>query len=147
MSVICVRPWFEVARFCLRLDVCFLVFCCICIYSHSSSSKCLWFCGKQNIYMNFIVGISSWQHPILFLRDVPFVDLYTILEFIYMGEVSIVAKYRLWVNQCFCRSMLLRPTSRHSSRRQSCCRSKVWRRMPAVGVEMTRTWTCLPPAE
>ena len=35
------------------------------------------------------LGISSWQHPILFLRDVPFVDLYTILEFIYMGEVNV----------------------------------------------------------
>ena len=34
-------------------------------------------------------GINSWQHPILFLRDVPFVDLYTILEFIYMGEVNV----------------------------------------------------------
>ena len=39
--------------------------------------------------MFFFSGISSWQHPILFLRDVPFVDLYTILEFIYMGEVNV----------------------------------------------------------
>ena len=37
----------------------------------------------------FIPGISSWQHPVLFLRDVPFADLYTILEFIYMGEVTV----------------------------------------------------------
>ena len=37
----------------------------------------------------YLPGISSWQHPILFLRDVPFVDLYTILEFIYMGEVNV----------------------------------------------------------
>ena len=34
-------------------------------------------------------GISHWQHPVLVLRDVPFIDLYTILEFIYMGEVNI----------------------------------------------------------
>ena len=37
----------------------------------------------------FFPGISHWQHPVLVLRDVPFIDLYTILEFIYMGEVNI----------------------------------------------------------
>ena len=48
---------------------------------------CLMYCEVE--FNLIILGISSWQHPILFLRDVPFVDLYTILEFIYMGEVSI----------------------------------------------------------
>ena len=42
----------------------------------------------------FFLGISRWQHPVLFLHDVTFLDLYTILEFIYMGEVT-VAKTNL----------------------------------------------------
>jgi len=42
----------------------------------------------------FFLGISSWQHPVLLLHDVTFLDLYTILEFIYMGEVT-VAKTNL----------------------------------------------------
>jgi len=43
----------------------------------------------SSYFKQLLRGISSWQHPILFLRDVPFVDLYTILEFIYMGEVNV----------------------------------------------------------
>lgn len=34
-------------------------------------------------------SISSWQHPVILLRDVPFSDLQGIVEFIYHGEVSI----------------------------------------------------------
>jgi len=43
----------------------------------------------SSYFKQLLTGINSWQHPILFLRDVPFVDLYTILEFIYMGEVNV----------------------------------------------------------
>ena len=39
---------------------------------------------------SFSSGINSWQQPILILRDVPFDDLHSILEFIYMGEVNVV---------------------------------------------------------
>ena len=47
------------------------------------------FCTFVNHVNLIISGISHWQHPVLVLRDVPFIDLYTILEFIYMGEVNI----------------------------------------------------------
>lgn len=43
----------------------------------------------SSYFKNLLKGISHWQHPVLVLRDVPFIDLYTILEFIYMGEVNI----------------------------------------------------------
>ena len=49
--------------------------------------SCFYLC---KYWVNLIIsGISHWQHPVLVLRDVPFIDLYTILEFIYMGEVNI----------------------------------------------------------
>ena len=54
---------------------------CLCV------SNSVYFCIFSK--KSFSSGINSWQHPILFLRDVPFVDLYTILEFIYMGEVNV----------------------------------------------------------
>jgi len=34
-------------------------------------------------------GITSWQHPVVVLRDVPFSDLKGIVEFVYHGEVSV----------------------------------------------------------
>lgn len=43
----------------------------------------------SSYFKQLLKGISHWQHPVLVLRDVPFIDLYTILEFIYMGEVNI----------------------------------------------------------
>jgi len=43
----------------------------------------------SSYFKNLLKGISHWQHPVLVLRDVPFIDIYTILEFIYMGEVNI----------------------------------------------------------
>ena len=53
-------------------------------------------CSKsvENYFIqSLILGISSWQHPVLVMRDVPFVDLYTILEFIYMGEVNVAQSH------------------------------------------------------
>eukprot|EP00092_Neocalanus_flemingeri_P013551 GFUD01014613.1.p1 GENE.GFUD01014613.1~~GFUD01014613.1.p1 ORF type:complete len:403 (-),score=83.69 GFUD01014613.1:252-1460(-) len=43
----------------------------------------------SSYFKQLLKGISHWQHPVLVLKDVPFIDLYTILEFIYMGEVNI----------------------------------------------------------
>ena len=37
-------------------------------------------------------GTNLWQHPILFLSEIPFVDLQKILEFIYCGEIQIPQK-------------------------------------------------------
>jgi hypothetical protein len=34
-------------------------------------------------------GISPWQHPVLVLRDVPFIDLQSILEFVYLGKLAL----------------------------------------------------------
>jgi hypothetical protein len=30
--------------------------------------------------------ISPWQHPVLVLKDVPFLDLQSVLEFVYLGR-------------------------------------------------------------
>ena len=49
--------------------------------------------SEEILHPNLILGISSWQHPVLVMRDVPFVDLYTILEFIYMGEVNVAQSH------------------------------------------------------
>ena len=52
------------------------------------------FSSLEKYYIpSLILGISSWQHPVLVMRDVPFVDLYTILEFIYMGEVNVAQSH------------------------------------------------------
>ena len=48
------------------------------------------FCDEIFSKKSFSSGINSWQHPVLILRDVPFDDLHSILEFIYMGEVNVV---------------------------------------------------------
>jgi len=47
----------------------------------------------SSYFKQLLRGISSWQHPVLVMRDVPFVDLYTILEFIYMGEVNVAQSH------------------------------------------------------
>jgi len=40
-------------------------------------------------FRDLLRGISLWQHPVLVLRDVPFLDLQSILEFVYLGEVNV----------------------------------------------------------
>jgi len=40
-------------------------------------------------FKNLLKGISLWQHPVLVLKDVRFIDLQSILEFIYLGEVNL----------------------------------------------------------
>ena len=53
--------------------------------------KCLRSHQKCNMYAprDLLRGISLWQHPVLVLRDVPFLDLQSILEFVYLGEVNV----------------------------------------------------------
>ena len=41
-------------------------------------------------FRELLKGINPWQHPVLLLRDVPFLDLHTILEFVYVGEVNVI---------------------------------------------------------
>eukprot|EP00092_Neocalanus_flemingeri_P017902 GFUD01019368.1.p1 GENE.GFUD01019368.1~~GFUD01019368.1.p1 ORF type:complete len:295 (+),score=67.15 GFUD01019368.1:41-925(+) len=43
-------------------------------------------------FKNVLKGTNLWQHPILFLVDVPFQDLQKILEFVYYGEVQVAQK-------------------------------------------------------
>ena len=43
-------------------------------------------------FRNVLRGTNMWQHPILFLSEIPFNDLQKILEFIYCGEVQIQQK-------------------------------------------------------
>jgi len=40
-------------------------------------------------FKELLRGISLWQHPVLVLKDVPFSDLQSILEFVYLGEVNV----------------------------------------------------------
>ena len=75
---------------CPSLDVLMSRFIVEC--SCSLSSQCS-ACQKKYYIRSHILGISSWQHPVLVMRDVPFVDLYTILEFIYMGEVNVAQSH------------------------------------------------------
>jgi len=43
----------------------------------------------SNYFRDLLKGISTWQHPVLFLRDIPLIDLSLVLEFVYVGEVSV----------------------------------------------------------
>lgn len=43
----------------------------------------------SSYFRDLLRGISSWQHPVLVLRDVPFLELQSILEFVYLGEVNV----------------------------------------------------------
>ncbi|XP_059084858.1 uncharacterized protein LOC131881884 [Tigriopus californicus] len=45
--------------------------------------------ASSSYFRDILQSISSWQHPVILLRDVPFSDLQGIVEFIYHGEVSI----------------------------------------------------------
>jgi len=40
-------------------------------------------------FRDILKGISSWQHPVIVLKDVPYEDLQGIVEFIYHGEVNV----------------------------------------------------------
>merc|ERR1712117_471126 len=40
-------------------------------------------------FRDLLRGISNWQHPVLVLRDVPFLELQSILEFVYLGEMNV----------------------------------------------------------
>lgn len=40
-------------------------------------------------FRQLLTGLAVWQHPVLFLRDIPLHDLALILEFVYLGEVSV----------------------------------------------------------
>jgi len=43
----------------------------------------------SSYFRELLRGISLWQHPVLVLRDVPFLELQSILEFVYLGEVNV----------------------------------------------------------
>ena len=46
----------------------------------------------SDYFRNVLKGTNLWQHPILFLTEVPFVDLQKILEFVYCGEIQLPQK-------------------------------------------------------
>ena len=43
----------------------------------------------SSYFRDLLRGISLWQHPVLVLRDVQFLELQSILEFVYLGEVNV----------------------------------------------------------
>merc|ERR1711923_487480 len=43
----------------------------------------------SSYFRDLLRGISLWQHPVLVLRDVQFLELKSILEFVYLGEVNV----------------------------------------------------------
>ncbi|XP_023326634.1 zinc finger protein 131 [Eurytemora carolleeae] len=43
----------------------------------------------SNYFRDLLRGISVWQHPVLLLKDIPLLDLSLVLEFVYLGEVSV----------------------------------------------------------
>lgn len=49
----------------------------------------LYLSACSSYFKNILKGTNLWQHPILFLSEIPFVDLQKILEFIYCGEIQI----------------------------------------------------------
>jgi len=46
----------------------------------------------SSYFKNVLKGTNLWQHPVLFLENVPFQDLQKILEFVYYGEVQVPQK-------------------------------------------------------
>merc|ERR1712121_596139 len=40
----------------------------------------------SSYFRDLLRGISLWQHPVLVFRDVSFLELQAILEFVYLGE-------------------------------------------------------------
>jgi len=49
----------------------------------------LYLSACSNYFKNILKETNLWQHPILFLSEIPFLDLQKILEFIYCGEIEI----------------------------------------------------------
>jgi len=45
--------------------------------------------NRNKLFHFAFQDITSWQHPVVVLRDVPFSDLRGIVEFVYHGEVSV----------------------------------------------------------
>jgi len=43
----------------------------------------------SSYFRDLLKGISLWQHPVLVLKDVRFLELQSILEFVYLGEVNV----------------------------------------------------------
>merc|ERR1711963_1190920 len=43
----------------------------------------------SSYFRDLLKGISLWQHPVLVLKDVRFLELQSILEFVYNGEVNV----------------------------------------------------------
>ena len=43
----------------------------------------------SSYFRDLLKGIGLWQHPVLVLRDVQFLELQSILEFVYLGEVNV----------------------------------------------------------
>ena len=43
----------------------------------------------SSYFRELLRGISLWQHPVLVLKDVQFLELQSILEFVYLGEVNV----------------------------------------------------------
>lgn len=46
-------------------------------------------CAASTYFRDILAGTNSWQHPVVILKDIPYTDLVSILEFIYTGSVSI----------------------------------------------------------
>lgn len=49
----------------------------------------LYLSACSDYFKHILKGTNLWQHPILFLSEIPFVDLQKILEFVYCGEIQI----------------------------------------------------------
>lgn len=47
-------------------------------------------CAASTYFRDILEGTTTWQHPVLILKDLPYTDLVSILEFIYTGSVSIL---------------------------------------------------------
>ena len=52
----------------------------------------LYLSAASDHFKTILKGTNIWQHPILFLSEVPFADLQKIMEFIYCGEIQIPQK-------------------------------------------------------
>jgi len=46
-------------------------------------------CAASTYFRDILADTNTWQHPVIILKDLPFSDLVSILEFIYTGSVSI----------------------------------------------------------
>jgi len=46
-------------------------------------------CAASTYFRAILADTNTWQHPVIILKDLPFSDLASLLEFIYTGSVSI----------------------------------------------------------